>query len=290
MKNNYSINENDMFCVKKFAKLVGTTPYTLRHYDEISIFQPSMRKNNYRYYSPTQITAFKMIRVLTEIGVPLDTIKTYADGGKTPESLMKLLSKQKDILTNKLNFIQESHLLISTQLELLNIGLSATENDVYVTELPETRIIMGDVNDFDGANSFYGEFTRFCNGEHNPKLNPAYPVGGYWESWDDFMHKASMPVTLPTRFFTLDPRGHQKIMEGLYLVAYTRGYYGKTNDLPERMAEYAKKNGLIFNGAVYHIYPFDELSISDPNDYLLQACAAVKETKRTPHRRTYNPK
>jgi hypothetical protein len=121
---------------------------------------------------------------------------------------MKLLNKQKDILTNNLNFIQEKHLLISTQLELLNNGLSATEEEVYVTELPETRIILGDVNDFEGSNTFYGEFTRFCNGEHEPKLNPAYPVGGYWESWEDFMHEAEMPTILPTRFFTLNPKGH----------------------------------------------------------------------------------
>jgi hypothetical protein len=55
------------------------------------------------------------------------------------------------------------------------------------------------------------------------------------------------------------------------------------------MKSYAKKNGLIFNGPVYNTYPFDELCMDDPNQYLLQACAAVKETKRLSSRRIYNP-
>jgi transcriptional regulator with XRE-family HTH domain len=34
-----------------------------------------------------------MIRVLTDIDVPIETIKAYADGGKTPETLMKQVAK-----------------------------------------------------------------------------------------------------------------------------------------------------------------------------------------------------
>jgi DNA-binding transcriptional MerR regulator len=259
---------------------VGTSKYTLRHYDDENIFKPALRKNNYRYYSPTQITAFNMIRVLTEIGVPLKTIKAYADGGRTPQSLMKLLSKQKDVLSENLTFIQECHSLISTKLELLNIGLSATENEIRVSKLPETPIILGDVCDFGGSHGFYGEFLRFCNGEHDVKLNPAYPVGGYWDRMDDFLRTPMLPV----RFFSLDPRGRQQKAAGLYMVGYTRGYYGQTNDLPERMGVFARKKGFMFDGPVYNIYLFDEVSESDPNRYLLQACAAVKEVKRTDSR------
>ena len=79
--------------------------------------------------------------------------------------------------------------------------------------------------------------------------------------------------------------GADKKAAGLYLVGYTRGYYGETNDLPARMRDFAKKNGLIFNGPVYNIYLFDEMSVADPKQYLLQVSASVKETRRVPSRR-----
>jgi len=87
------------------------------------------------------------------------------------------------------------------------------------------------------------------------------------------------------RFFSNDPKGHEQKAAGLYLVGYTRGYYGQTNDLPERMTAFAKKSGLVFTGPVYNLYLFDEISIDDPNQYLLQASASVMETRRVPTRR-----
>jgi hypothetical protein len=84
----------------------------------------------------------------------------------------------------------------------------------------------------------------------------------------------------PTRFFSFDPKGYDRKPEGLYLIGYTRSYYDRTNDLPQRMAGFAKKNGVVFNGPVYSIYLFDEISVTDPNRYLLQVSASVREIRR----------
>jgi len=69
----------DFLSIKEFSKFVGITVDSLRHYDRKGVFKPAEYgtgiKNKYRYYAPTQITTVKMIRVLTEIGVPLQTIK-----------------------------------------------------------------------------------------------------------------------------------------------------------------------------------------------------------------------
>jgi len=282
-------NRKDGFLtIKEFARLVGMTPAALRHYDWRGVFQPAKHgvdlENKYRLYAPTQITTVNMIRVLAEIGVPLDTVKVFAEE-RTPEKLMKLLSKQRDILLYRLDFIQESLLLIGTHLELLNSGISATEDEIYVSEMPEKRIIMGDVNDFEGSDIFFRGFTRFCKETHEPKLNLSYPICGYWDSMDEFMRSPSLPY----RFFALDPSGHDRKPAGLYLIGYTRGYYGQTNGLPERMSAFAKENGLVFDGPVYNVYLLNELSIADENQYLLQVSASVKETRRSSSRRTYKP-
>jgi effector-binding domain-containing protein len=84
------------------------------------------------------------------------------------------------------------------------------------------------------------------------------------------------------RFFSHDPNGDETIAGGLYLTGYTRGYYGRTNGLPGRMVEYADRKGLIFTGSVYNTYLLDELSMADPEQYLLQVSASVSEVRRDP--------
>ena len=285
MKNNTL--DRDLLTIKEFAEFVGLTIASLRHYDNTGVFAPAKHgveaESKYRYYSPLQITTVKMIRVLTEIGVPLKTIKELTQN-RTPEKLLKVLKKHRDITADKIQFLQEVYSIISTFTELLYDAISATETDLSVCEMPEKRIIMGGKNDFSGTTEFYGEFIRFCNASYEPKLNLSYPIGGYWENMATFLGEPSRPE----RFFSLDPKGYEHKPAGLYLIGYTRGYYGQTNDLPAHMAAFAKKHGLLFNGAVYNIYLTDEISVADPEQYLLQVSASVRETRRVSSRRLYN--
>jgi len=282
MKNND--RNRDFLTIGEFAKLVGMTIESLRHYDRKGVFSPAKEgekfRNNYRFYAPTQITTVKMVRVLAEIGVPLKTIKDLVES-RSPEKLAKLLSKHAVIVADEIKFLQETLSAIGTFLELLTAGMMATEDEFVVSEMPERRIILGDPNDFGDSVSFFRAFTQFCNAPHDPKLNLSYPIGGYFESMDAFLDEPSRP----TRFFSLDPEGHEKIQAGLYLTGYARGYYGQTNGLEKRMAAFAKKNGLVFTGPVINIYLFDEMSVADPDQYLLRASAPVRETRRVPSRR-----
>jgi len=274
----------DYLSISEFAKFVGITIASLRNYDLQGVFLAEKRgdaeKNKYRYYSPVQITTVKMIRVLTEIGVKLKIIKELTLE-RTPEKMLKLLSQNRDRLASEIRFLQEVHAVISTTTELLNEGMCAMESELSVCEMDEKRIILGNVTDFNGETGFRREFLRFCEGSYEPPLNTSFPIGGYFESMDVFLDTPSQP----TRFFTIDPKGNDKKPVGLYLVGYTRGYYGQTNDLPLRMAAYAKKNGLVFNGPVYNTYLSAEISEADPNNYLLQVSASVTETRRLPSRR-----
>jgi DNA-binding transcriptional MerR regulator len=242
-------------------------------------------ENDYRYYSPMQITTIKMIRVLTKIGVSHETIREMA-GGRTPEKLVKLLRKQKEELSGEIRFLREAHSIIAMFLDFITEGLFAEESELFVRESPERRIVLGKPNDYGDEEGFYGAFARFCTARHTPELNLSYPIGGYFDSMERFLDASSRPV----RFFSHDPQGNEAISEGLYLTGYTRGYYGQTNDLPQRMATYANRNGLTFTGPVYNTYLLDEVSMADPKQYLLQVSASVSEARRDPiahiHRRS----
>jgi len=222
----------------------------------------------------------KMIRVLLKVGVPLKTICDLK-GGRTPEMILKLLNHQKDVVTSDIRFLQEIYEIISTFADLIHEGISADEVDISVTEMPDRHIILGEPTDFNGDKSFIREFLHFYDGTPEKKINPSFPVGGYWNNMNDFLVCPSRPM----RFFSVDPNGNDKKAAGIYMTGYTRGYYGNTNGLPLRMKEFAKENHLTFNGPVYNIYLFDEVSETDPERYLLQVSVPVMEQNRksSPH-------
>jgi DNA-binding transcriptional MerR regulator len=275
------IKSEDYLSIGEFARIVGITPNSLRVYDNKGIFSPAMRgnglENDYRYYAPMQITTVKMIRVLTKIGVPLKTIREIASG-RTPEKLIKLLRRHKEELAGEIRFLQEAHSVIAMFLDFMTEGLLADESEIVVREGFERRIVLGECNEYRDGEDFYGAFSRFCAARHTPEINLSYPIGGFFDSMESFLSNSSRP----DRFFSHDPAGKDGMAKGLYLTAYTRGYYGETNDLPQRMAAYADRNGLTFVGPVYNTYLFDELSMTDPNQYLLQATASVSEARRDP--------
>jgi DNA-binding transcriptional MerR regulator len=275
------VKRDDYLSIGEFAQIVGITPASLRVYDNKGIFVPAKRgrgfDNDYRYYSPMQITTVKMIRVLTKIGVSLEEIKELATD-RTPEKLIKLLRRQKEKLAGEIRFLREAHSVIAMFLDLITEGLLADETEIFVRELPETRIILGGANEYKEGEQFFGAFARFCAARHTPELNLSYPIGGCFDSMGDFLSDPSRP----TRFFSRDPSGNEIIAGGLYLTGYTRGYYGQTNGISRRMADYAEKNGLTFTGPVYNTYLLDELSIKDHEQYLLQVSASVSEARRDP--------
>ena len=64
-----------MFKTKEFAKMVGTTEHTLRHYDKIGLFKPhAVGEQGYRFYSKSQIANILKIIGLTDCGFTLPEI------------------------------------------------------------------------------------------------------------------------------------------------------------------------------------------------------------------------
>lgn len=272
--------KEDYLTVTEFARLVGISASRLREYDRKGLFSPIMRgdgrENKYRYYAPIQITTVKLIRVLTEIGVSLDTIKTLVDD-RSPEKMIKLLTSSKRELEKGVSHLREMHLVIDIFLRLLGEGISVDENEIYVCEMPETPIVMGDPTCFRHDEGYMSEFLSFRAASHKPRLNLSYPIGGFFSSMQIFSCRPSEP----TRFFSLDPDGLDAKEKGLYLIGYTRGSYGVVNDLPQRLESYAKENDIIFDGPVYNTYLFDEVSVANSNQYLLQVAASIKDVQRS---------
>lgn len=72
-----------MLTIGQMARSHGLTTKTLRHYDSIGLFSPTLtgQDNGYRYYRPEQIVILGRIVWLKQLGMALDEIKALAASG-----------------------------------------------------------------------------------------------------------------------------------------------------------------------------------------------------------------
>ena len=265
------MKDRDYLSISEFSELTGIKQSTLRHYDEIKLFQPYMRgENGYRYYSALQTVTVNCISVMHSLKIPLKKISAFRKQ-RTPEQILDLLQQHEFELNRQLLRLQQAYSVIHTYSGLIQEGLLADEHSVSRRHMPEAYIELGQLNDF-SSGSFYDSFSRFIKQMDDMKIASAYPAGGFYNDMNAFSSEPGQP----DRFFFIVPTGRDKKQAGEYLVGYTRGYYGNLGHLPQRLQAYAFEHGLSFNGPVYEIYLHDELSIADHEKYLIQVSVPVK--------------
>lgn len=81
------------------AKLLGVTPKTLRHYEDLGLIQPKRLENRYRYYSAGDLMRLERIRRLQDLSLSLNQIRILLDQTDREllwrDVLQKLLRKVK---------------------------------------------------------------------------------------------------------------------------------------------------------------------------------------------------
>jgi len=272
MDEEHDVDHSFLMSIKAFSEFTGISQSTLRYYDKIGLFSPSARgENGYRYYAPSQITAVNFVQVMNYLKVPLKTVKGLAED-RDPEQLAMTLMAQSAQLNEELRRLSDLYALISVYQKLINEGLEARENHVYMRFLETSPLALGPPATFESDGDFHEPFMDFYKEASLRRINLAYPIGGYFDSMDTFLEAPGSPQ----RFYSLDPGGAEEFPGGRYLVGYNRGYYGEVSDLPQRLTAYAQEHELEFVGPVYNLFILDEVSIPDPNGYLLRASVAVK--------------
>lgn len=265
MKNYYSVVE--------FAKLAGIEASKLRYWDKAGIFKPSKRDldSNYRYYSLAQITTVNFIATLSGLGIPLKTIAVIREK-RNPEEFLRLLEKKERELDLELEKLRECSSIIHTKQEMIRYGLRIDETKISIMFRDEEwSAILWPRNKYRGADTFVEVLAAFVSHAKKHRINLSYPVGGRYDDMEAFMKAPERP----DHFFTIDPTGTNVRKKGEYMVGFTRGYYGKLGDLPERMAQYVNENNLQLTGPVYITYPHDESCCLEPDQYLAQVMVAV---------------
>jgi len=271
-------NGKKLMTIKEFASFAGIEQTTLRYWEEVGLITPAARnpENNYRYYSPLQMSTVNFISLLSGLGVPLKDISSVEEE-RTPEKIARLLAQQVNRLDMEMHRLRESYSIIHCLLSRINLGLQANEDEIAVVHIEDSPYILGPPNDWRGEPSFFETFMAFCKQAPRMRVNLDYPIGALHESMEEFLRRPSEPQY----YFSIDPTGFDKRPEGDYLVGYARGYYGEFGDLPQRMAAYAETNNLILHGPVYVGCLHDEICLRELDQYLMRISVAARPGKKT---------
>ena len=270
-------NGKGLMTIKEFAAFSGVEQTTLRYWEDIGLITPAERnpENNYRYYSPLQQSTVNFISLLSSLNVPLKTIGEL-ESRRSPESILKLLMRQENLLDLEMHRLRESHSIIHRLRGIIRAGLEADTQAISVQRMEEAHYILGPRNEWGDEPSFFETFMRFCQEAPRLRINLNYTIGGLHESVEAFLRAPGNPDF----YFSIDPTGYEKRPAGDYLVGYARGYYGEFGDLPGRMAAYAEGHSLALHGPVRVIYLHDEICMREPDQYLARIIIGAKRVKR----------
>jgi len=270
-QNSGGLNSESLMSIRDFAQVVGVNQSVLRYYEKIGVLEPAYKPdNNYRFYSSQQIIIFNFIKVLTSAGFSLKDVAEMARD-RAPNAMMgKLLGHMREV-DREMNRLREAYTLMHIYADFIYQGINAQDRELGIYPMKERHFKMGPLNDFSKGPDFYDAFVTYCKQVQEQGVNLAYPIGGWWPDFQSFC----MAPGTPTRFFSVDPTGPDARAEGNYLTGYAQGFYGDAKHLADLMSAYGQEHRLKLKGPVYHIYLLDEISQSDPENYLVQSSVQV---------------
>ncbi len=270
---------NNFFTISDFAKLMGISRQTLIYYDRIGLFKPiKTLGNKYRLYSESQINVISLISMLGEMGVPLKEIKTIVDN-ISPDTAIEILKRQRNEAEEKLRRLRMLENMINLRIEQITFGKAVAEKTtlpfsvmeikenipLYVGE--ELNCAMDDIED-----NFIIDFYARCE-----KLNfPLIFSSGQMKSRENIT--AGKTEIISNMCFTLkEPDGANAVIpKGRYAVGYVHGDYGDTDNTYGELLSFIKGKGLKVVGNAYEEYLLDELSESDPLNFIMRIMVQVE--------------
>jgi DNA-binding transcriptional MerR regulator len=102
-----------MFRIGDVAKMLGLTPRTIRHYEDVGLIRPGhVGENNYRYYSEAEVVMLDGIAALARLGVPLAAIGELLKGMEQEgfgenQRIRRLLARQLATVEEELVRLQD---------------------------------------------------------------------------------------------------------------------------------------------------------------------------------------
>ena len=278
-ENEEAAKHNGLLSIGELARFARIARSALIFYDNMGLVSPVERgNNNYRYYSPHQVSTTNLINTLQELDVPLkEVIKLNTH--RTPEKIISLFSEQNKHIDRQIEELLRAQKLLLTLKGIIEDGLSVDEERIEVCWNDEEPILIGPQIDYSEGISIEEAFLNFYIHWNaiDSDLDLNYPV---WAIFSEERVKRGDWVG-PDKFYFKMPGAPDRKPAGLYLTGYARGYYGQSDALYKRLMAYIEENGLEICGPAFEMYPLNEISIADPYNYLMRISIQVKQNGTT---------
>jgi DNA-binding transcriptional MerR regulator len=240
----------------------------------MGLISPIARKNhNYRYYSYRQIGTSNLIVTMQRLGFSLEDIKNIIHT-RTPESMVELFSKQSQEIGQRIEKLGQVQKLLNLLKDTIESGLNADESKIELRKAQAESIFLGPRIDYSKVKTIEKatlDFYSYCRRQYKD-MDLNYPVWGIFSK----ERIKRRDWIWPDRFYFQMPDAPDTKPAGLYLTGYTRGYYGQTASLYERLMTHIEEHRLEICGPAYETYPLNEISIRVPDNYLIRVSITVK--------------
>lgn len=266
--------------ISEFAALSGISRSNLIFYNKIGLLCPKMvdETNRYRYYSYRQLDTAGIISVLREIGMPLNEIKSYLSQ-RSPQRLEITLDKQRKQLESQMSKLKEIQDIIDMRLNMTRNSFNISTEQILLETHLEENLFLGPqlprIDNLTEAGNYLSDFYEICLKEN---ISIGFPLGTLVlqetiqsEQWNqpDFFYCCLPNDRYPTNF--VKP-------QGTYLVGYANTDYGFTETLYKKLIDYMDLNDYVICGNAYEEFILDEISVSNPDNYLLRIAIQVKRS------------
>lgn len=136
-------DDPDLLTIGDFARAVGLPASALRHYDECGLLVPARTdaSTGYRYYTPALEQRARLVALMREVGVPIDTMRLVLDEGPhSARGTLEDLADERDlqatrtraVLTTVLATLDTASLPDATRVQLSGPALAAALRQVRV--------------------------------------------------------------------------------------------------------------------------------------------------------------
>ena len=258
--------------ISEFARLSGFNRKTLIYYDEIELFSPSVVKDNgYRFYAYSQLDTAFLIWSLREIGMSIEEIRGYIKE-RTPEKMVELFRRQKQNINKEIKKLAQIKTMIESHIRITEKAVKIDANTIEIKNCGAERLFMGEEIDYGDGKTVTDALADFYLYSQEKGFACTYPYGAYINR--EAMLRGEWKRV--NRFYYVMKKGMFLKPEGTYVIGYANGDYDNTEPLHERISQYIAENGLVISGGSYKEFLLNELSIKNPDNYLMKIAVQIE--------------
>lgn len=256
----------------QFAKLHEVNKRTLHYYDEIDLFSPRKKsENQYRYYDSRQSIDFEYIRMLKELNMSIDEIKTYVQNPNSA-AFVEIAEQKIQEIEKQILHLEKTKEILQQKTKFIKLCEHISAEEIHLIECEEEHFYVTPFSFSEDDLSYIFSYIKGVWGIEQCRMGIGSYIALEKIRKKDFEHYDGLftptPKNIPAEQTLTKPKGK-------YLCGYLKGNWDNLPSLYERMLHFADKNNLTLSGYAFEL-GLNDFVISSKDDYITQVTIKVE--------------